>query len=152
MTQIEFMSEAFKQAKLAYKNDEVPVGCVIVKDGKIISRAFNQKQKKNDPTSHAEIECIRKACKKLNKKYLDDSEMYVTLEPCLMCVGAIRESRLKKIYVGAKDPKGGYVVSKEIVLSKKELDRYSFGYLEQDISKLLKSFFKSKRKLPRQYK
>ena len=103
------------------------------------------KEMKNDPTSHAEIECIKKACKKINRKYLEDSEMYVTLEPCLMCVGAIKESRLKKIYVGAKDPKGGYVVSRETPLSKKELDKYSIGYMEDDISKLLKTFFKSKR-------
>ena len=135
------MFEAFKEAKAAYKNDEVPVGCVIVRNGKIIAKAHNLKEKKKDPTSHAEIECIKKACKKLNKKYLEDSEMYVTLEPCLMCVGAIKESRLKKIYVGAKDPKGGFVVSRETVLSKKELDKYSFGYMEEDVSKLLKSFF-----------
>ena len=86
--------------------------------------------------------------KKLNNKgisIVEDSEMYVTLEPCLMCVGAIKESRLKKIYVGAKDPKGGYVVSCETILSKKELDKYSFGYMKEDIIKLLKSFFKGKR-------
>lgn len=139
------MNEAYKEAKLAYKNDEVPVGCVIVRNDKVIARAHNLKEKKKDPTSHAEIECIKKACRKLNKKYLEDSEMYVTLEPCLMCVGAIKEARLKKIYVGAKDLKGGYVVSRETVLSKKELDKYSFGYMKEDISKLLKSFFKSKR-------
>ena len=140
-----FMLEAFKEAKLAYEEDEVPVGCVIVRNGKIISKAHNLKQKKKDPTSHAEIECIKKACRKINKKYLNDSEMYVTLEPCLMCVGAIKEARLKKIYVGAKDSKGGYVVSCKSVLCKKELDKYSFGYMEEDISKLLKTFFRSKR-------
>lgn len=145
MTKFEFMKEAFKEAKAAYKKDEVPVGCVIVRNEKIIARAHNFKEKKKDPTSHAEIECIRKACKKINKKYLEDSEMYVTLEPCLMCVGAIKEARLKKIYVGAKDPKGGRVVSRETVLTKKEIDKYSFGYMERDISKLLKSFFKNKR-------
>ena len=140
-----FMFEALKEAKRAYRDDEVPVGCVIVRNGKVIARGHNLKEKKKDPTSHAEIECIRKACKKINRKYLDDSEMYVTLEPCLMCVGAIKEARLKKIYVGAKDPKGGYVVSKGSLLSKKELDKYSFGYMEEDISKLLKTFFRSKR-------
>ena len=145
MTKLEFMNEAFKEAKLAYKNDEVPVGCVIVRNDKVIARAHNLKEKKKDPTSHAEVECIRRACKKIKKKYLEDSEMYVTLEPCLMCVGAIKEARLKKIYVGAKDSKGGYVVSREAVLPKKELDKYSFGYMKDDISKLLKTFFKSKR-------
>ena len=140
-----FMFEALKEAKRAYRDDEVPVGCVIVRNGKVIARGHNLKEKKKDPTSHAEIECMRKACKKINRKYLDDSEMYVTLEPCLMCVGAIKEARLKKIYVGAKDPKGGYVVSKGSLLSKKELDKYSFGYMEEDISKLLKTFFRSKR-------
>ena len=145
MTKLEFMNEAFKEAKIAYKNDEVPVGCVIVRNDKVIARAHNLKEKKKDPTSHAEVECIKRACKKIKKKYLEDSEMYVTLEPCLMCVGAIKEARLKKIYVGAKDPKGGRVVSRETVLTKKDLDKYSFGYMENDISKLLKSFFKSKR-------
>ena len=145
MTKLEFMNEAFKEAKLAYKNDEVPVGCVIVRNDKVIARAHNLKEKKKDPTSHAEVECIRRACKKIKKKYLEDSEMYVTLEPCLMCVGAIKEARLNKIYVGAKDPKGGYVVSRETVLTQKELDKYSFGFMKEDISKLLKSFFKSKR-------
>ena len=145
MTKLEFMNEAFKEAKVAYKKDEVPVGCVIVRNGDIIARAHNLKEKKKDPTSHAEIECIRKACKKINKKYLEDSEMYVTLEPCLMCAGAIKEARLKKIYVGAKDPKGGYVVSHAATLSKKDLDKYSFGYMKDDVIKLLKSFFKSKR-------
>ena len=139
------MNEAYKQAKIAFKKDEVPVGCIIVQKDRVIARAHNQKEKKKDPTSHAEIECIKKACKKINKKYLEDAEMYVTLEPCLMCIGAIKEARIKKIYVGARDPKGGYVVSRETVLSKKDLEKYSFGYMEDEVSSLLKNFFKNKR-------
>lgn len=145
MNRNEYMNEAYKQAKIAFKKDEVPVGCIIVQKDRVIARAHNQKEKKKDPTSHAEIECIKKACKKINKKYLEDAEMYVTLEPCLMCIGAIKEARIKKIYVGARDPKGGYVVSRETVLSKKDLEKYSFGYMEDEVSSLLKNFFKNKR-------
>ena len=139
------MKEALLQARTAYKKDEVPVGCVIVRNGKIIAKAYNQKEKKKDPTSHAEIECIRKACKKLNKKYLDDSEMYVTLEPCLMCLGAIKEARIKKVYVGAYDPKGGAVVSRGASIPKALLDKFVFVDTNNEATNLLKSFFKSKR-------
>lgn len=139
------MQAAISQAILASKNDEVPVGAVIVLKGEIISRAHNQKEAKKDPTSHAEIECIKKACKKLNKKYLDDCEMYVTLEPCLMCLGAILESRIKKIYIAAKDPKGGAVVSRETYMSIKDQAKFEFTDDDYIIIKIMKEFFKSKR-------
>lgn len=145
MNKNDYMKEALLQARTAYKKDEVPVGCVIVRNGKTIAKAYNQKEKKKDPTSHAEIECIRKACKKLNKKYLDDSEMYVTLEPCLMCLGAIKEARIKKVYVGAYDPKGGAVVSRGASVPKALLDKFVFVDTNNEATNLLKSFFKSKR-------
>ena len=92
-----WMSLALKEAVKARNKDEVPIGCIIVKDDKVLARAHNLKIHKKDPTCHAEVECIRKACKKLNSYYLNDCEMYVTLEPCMMCTGAIIQSRLKKI-------------------------------------------------------
>ena len=145
MNKKEYMREALLQARIAYKKDEVPIGCVIVRNGKIVAKAYNQKEKKKDPTSHAEIECIRKACKKLNKKYLEDSEMYVTLEPCLMCLGAIKEARIKKIYIGAYDLKGGAVVSRGAFISKTLFDKFDFIDTNSEATNLLKNFFKSKR-------
>lgn len=97
--QEKYMKEALKEAKKAYEKKEVPVGCVIVKDDKIIARAHNLKESKNDTTKHAEIIAIQKASKKLNSWRLLDCEMYVTLEPCSMCAGAIINSRIKKIYI-----------------------------------------------------
>ena len=94
-----FMKEALKEAEKAYKKLEVPVGAIIVKDGKIIARAYNQKESKTDTTKHAEILAIQKANKKLKSWRLIDCEMYVTLEPCTMCAGAIIHSRIKKVYI-----------------------------------------------------
>ena len=106
-----FMKEALKEAKKAYKKLEVPVGCVIVKDGKIIARAHNLKETKYDTTKHAEILAIKKASKKLESWRLIDCDMYVTLEPCPMCAGAIIQSRIKNLYYGASDEKTGAVGS-----------------------------------------
>ena len=106
-----FMKETLKEAEKAYKKLEVPVGAIIVKDGKIIARAYNQKESKTDTTKHAEILAIQKASKKLKSWRLIDCEMYVTLEPCTMCAGAIIHSRIKKVYIGAMDEKTGAVGS-----------------------------------------
>ena len=100
-----YMEQALKEAKKAYKKLEVPVGAIIVKDGKIIARAHNQKETKTDTTKHAEILAIQKASKKLKSWRLIDCEMYVTLEPCTMCAGAIINSRIKKVYIGTMDEK-----------------------------------------------
>ena len=107
-----FMKVALKEAKKACEKLEVPVGAVIVKDGKIIAKAHNQKETKFDTTKHAEILAIQKASKKLGAWRLLDCEMYVTLEPCPMCAGAIINSRIKKVYIGASDEKTGAVGSK----------------------------------------
>ena len=107
-----YMKEALKEAQKAYEKLEVPVGAVIVKDGKIIARAYNQKETKFDTTKHAEILAIQKASKKLKSWRLIDCEMYVTLEPCPMCAGAIIQSRIKKVYYGVSDEKTGAVGSK----------------------------------------
>ncbi len=97
-----FFNKAVDLAKKAYKENEIPVGCVIVKDNKIIAYGYNKKESKNDCTMHAEIIAIKKACLKLGDWRLDDCVMYVTLKPCLMCIGAIIESRIKTVYYGTK--------------------------------------------------
>lgn len=99
------MLEALKEAKKAYKKNEVPVGAVIVRDEKIIAKAHNLREFKQNSLAHAEIICINKACKKLKNWRLEDCVMYVTLYPCEMCIGAIKQSRISKIYYGAKDDK-----------------------------------------------
>lgn len=145
-----FMKEALKEAKKAYKELEIPVGCVIVKDGEVIARAHNQKEKKKDTTKHAEILAIQKASKKIDAWRLENCEMYVTLEPCSMCAGALIQSRIKKVYIGAMDEKTGSCGS---VLNL--LDDYKFnhhveseiGLLEEDCRKILKDFFLELRKI-----
>ena len=145
-----FMKEALKEAKKAYEKLEVPVGAVIVKDGKIIARGHNLKETKKDTTRHAEIIAIEKASKKLGAWRLLDCEMYVTLEPCSMCAGAMINSRIKKLYIGAIDEKTGAVGS---VLNL--LEDYKFnhnievekGILKEDCEKILKDFFKDLRKI-----
>ena len=145
-----FMKEALKEAKKAYEKLEVPVGAVIVKDGKIIARGHNLKETKKDTTRHAEMIAIEKASKKLGAWRLLDCEMYVTLEPCSMCAGAMINSRIKKLYIGALDEKTGAVGS---VLNL--LEDYKFnhnievekGILKEDCEKILKDFFKDLRKI-----
>lgn len=145
-----FMKEALKEAEKAYSKLEVPVGAVIVKNGKIIARAYNQKESKTDTTKHAEILAIQKASKKLKSWRLIDCEMYVTLEPCTMCAGAIIHSRIKKVYIGAMDEKTGAVGS---VLNLFEDYKFNHkpevekGILKEDCESLLKQFFKELRKL-----
>lgn len=103
-----FMTLTYKEAMKAYKKDDVPIGAVIVKNSKIISKAYNKKAKTNITTRHAEIIVIEKACKKLKTWHLDDCEIYVTMEPCLMCYGAIEQSRIKKIKYGIKNQNFGF--------------------------------------------
>lgn len=145
-----FMEEALKEAKKAYEKLEIPVGAVIVKEGKIIARAHNIKENKKDTTKHAEIIAIQKASKKLDNWRLMDCEMYVTLEPCSMCAGALIQSRIKKVYIGTMDPKTGACGS---VLNL--LEDYKFnhkveiqtGIMQKECEQLLKEFFKELRKL-----
>lgn len=144
-----FMKEALKEAKKAFDKEEVPVGAVIVKDGKIIARAHNLKETKKDTTNHAEIIAIQKASKKLEAWRLEDCEMYITLEPCAMCAGALIQSRIKKIYIGTMDYKTGACGS---ILNL--LEDYKFnhtveietGILQEECEKILKDFFKELRK------
>lgn len=142
------MSLAIKEAQKAAFKDEVPIGCVIVKDNKVISRGHNNRENKKDVTSHAEMEAIRKANKKLNNWRLIDCDIYITLEPCLMCMGALYQSHINTIYYGASDPKGGAVHS-SIEFSKiNNLNHYPNiigGILEEECSQIIKNYFKNKR-------
>lgn len=145
-----FMKEALKEAKKAYQKLEVPVGAVIVKDEKIIARAHNIKETKKDTTKHAEIIAIQKASKKLNNWRLTDCDMYITLEPCTMCTGAIINSRIRKIYIGTMDEKTGACGSKLNLLEdytfnhKVELET---GILKNECKEMLQDFFKNLRRI-----
>lgn len=145
-----YMKEALKEAQKAYKKLEVPVGAIIVKDGKIVARAHNLKETKNNTTKHAEILAIEKASKKLGNWRLIDCEMYVTLEPCPMCAGAIVNSRIKKVNIGAMDEKTGACGSKLNLLQDFNFDTkvdMESGILENECRKLLQKFFVALRKL-----
>ena len=145
MSKEKFMKEALKEAKKAYEKEEVPVGAIIVKDGKIIARAHNLKETKRSSICHAEILAIEKACKKLGAWRLTDCDMYVTLEPCAMCTGALINSRIRKLYIGTNDEKTGACGSKINILEdvffnhKIEIER---GILQKECETILKDFFK----------
>ena len=145
---IKYMKAALKQAERAEEAGEVPIGCVIVKDGKIFARAYNMRQKKRRVTAHAEMLAIEKACKKIKDWRLDGAEMYITLEPCPMCAGAIAASRIKKVYFGAYEPKSGGATSKFNILTESGLNHvtdFEGGVMEEECSTIIKRFFKSKR-------
>lgn len=144
-----YMLEAIKEAKKAEKIDEVPIGCVIVKDTKIIARAHNKRESSQQSIAHAEILAIQKACKKLNTWRLEDCTLYVTLEPCPMCAGAILQSRIPYVVYGAKDPKGGCIDSCMRMYDIKGFNHYPetiSGVCKEECSYLLKEFFRNKRK------
>ena len=143
-----FMKRAILQAQTAYEEDEVPVGAVLVKDGEIIAESHNQLIQLNDPTSHAEINVIRKASKILGNYRLNNTSLYVTLEPCLMCCGAMIHARIENLIFSTKDPKSGAVVSNAGSLDYNFINhkvRYSYGPLKEESSNLLKKFFSEKR-------
>lgn len=145
---VKFMKAALLEAEKAKNEGEVPVGAVIVLKDKIIARAHNKREQKQVATYHAEILAIEKACKKLKSWRLDECELYVTLEPCIMCAGAIVNARLKKVYYGAKEPKGGACESRFNLLSAGVLNwqtDFEGGISEKQCSDLLTGFFKSRR-------
>ncbi len=146
--EIKFMKEAIKEAKKALLIDEVPIGCVVVKDNKIIARGHNVRESKNSPLGHAEIEAINKASKKLKSWRLEGCDIYITLEPCIMCSGAIIQSRIENIYFGASDPKGGALISSINVLDAKNINHHPKvheGILKEECSSLISDYFKNKR-------
>lgn len=143
-----FMKEAIRQAKKAYALREVPIGCVIVYEGKIIVRGYNRRNTDKNTTSHAEINAIRKASKKLGDWRLEGCTLYVTLEPCQMCAGAIVQARIDKVVIGSMNPKAGCAGS---VLNLLEMDGFNHkveverGVLEEECSTMLSGFFKELR-------
>ena len=143
-----YMKKALNLAKKAGEAGEVPIGAVIVYQGKVIASAYNKRNQSKDATSHAEILAIKKACKKLGDWRLDGAEMYVTLEPCPMCAGAIVNARIKKVYFGAYERKSGAVMSNYRILFGGGLNHKTDaegGVLEDECSSLLKKFFEGKR-------
>lgn len=145
----EFLEEALKEAKKALLLEEVPVGAVIVREGKIIGKGHNLRESLKDPTAHAEIIAIRQAADYLNDWRLTNCEMYVTLEPCPMCAGAIAQSRIKRVYIGTFDPKAGACGSIMNVVQNEALNHYvDLKWLyDEACSKLLTDFFIKRRKI-----
>lgn len=140
-----FMKQALVQAQTAFEEEEVPVGAVVVVNNRIISRGYNQVEKLNDPTAHAEIIALTSAFNYLGSKYLPDATIYVTVEPCLMCAGALYWSKIGRVVFGAADEKNGYLHitgntspfhPKTVLVS---------GILKEECATLMKSFFKQKR-------
>ncbi len=138
-----YMKEAFRQAELAYEKGEVPVGAVVVANSRIIARAHNQVEMLNDPTAHAEILAITSATEFLGNKYLEDCTMYVTLEPCVMCAGALNWAQIETVYYGASDEKRGYsLIGKNILHPKTKINT---GIMANECRQLLEDFFKELR-------
>ncbi|BCN28747.1 tRNA-specific adenosine deaminase [Anaeromicropila herbilytica] len=150
-----YMREAIKQAKKAYNIDEVPIGCVVVYENKIIARAYNKRNTKKNTLAHAEIIAIDKASKVLGDWRLEDCSMYITLEPCPMCAGAIVQSRMKEVIIGSMNPKAGCAGSIINLLQMEEFNhqvQLKTGVLEEECTLLLKDFFKSLRVRKREMK
>ncbi|MDD5654285.1 MAG: tRNA adenosine(34) deaminase TadA [Candidatus Omnitrophica bacterium] len=143
-----YMSEALKEAGKAAEHDEVPVGCVIVHDRKIIARGHNQVERLKDPTAHAEMIALTSAANFLSSKWLSDATLYVTIEPCSMCAGALVLSRIRRVVYGAKDPKTGACGSVVNIANHKKLNHrvtVKSGILAKECGALLTEFFKKKR-------
>ena len=144
-----YMKEAIRQAKKAGKLDEVPIGCVIVRDGKIIARGYNRRNTEKSTLAHAEIQAIRKASKVVGDWRLEDCTMYITLEPCQMCAGAIVQARIPKVVIGSRNPKAGCAGS---VLDLLHVPAFNHqveleeGVLQEECSEMLTSFFRELRK------
>lgn len=139
-----FMKQALEEAKKAVENDEVPVGAVVVCDNRIIARAHNNTEQLNDVTAHAEMVAITAACNGLGSKYLEDCTIFVTLEPCVMCAGALAWTKIGRVVFGASDEKGGFMRFGKAVLHPKT--KLECGIKEEECGHLISSFFKSKRK------
>lgn len=146
---MKLMDYALDEAKKAYENDEIPVGAIVALNGRIIASSCNSTESEKDCTCHAEINAIRAACKALQSKSLENCEMYVTLEPCAMCTGAIINARVKRLYIGASEPKTGCCGSK-VELTREGLFNHNvevyYGFGEDESKNLMQMFFKTKRK------
>ncbi|MFO0415480.1 MAG: nucleoside deaminase [Bacteroidota bacterium] len=140
-----FMKQALKQAQIAFEEDEVPVGAVVVMDGKIIARGYNQVEKLNDATAHAEIIALTSAFQHLGAKYLPEATLYVTVEPCLMCAGAVYWSKIGRIVWGADDEKNGHQRMTGSASPFHPKAEIFTGVLKEECAALMKSFFRSRR-------
>jgi tRNA(adenine34) deaminase len=138
-----FMKEALKEAKLAFELDEVPIGAVIVHNGKVIARGHNLSEQLNDVTAHAEMQAFTSATNFIGGKYLPQCTLYVTLEPCIMCAGASFWTQIGRVVYGASDDKRGYSLHSQNILHPKT--KVTKGVLEKECAELLKSFFQGKR-------
>lgn len=147
MNSKDYMKKALEEAEIAASEGEVPVGAIIVKDGEIIAMARNNREQTGDATGHAELLAIREACRVLGGWHLDDCELYVTLEPCPMCMGAIINSRLGKVYFGAKDAKAGACGSVLNMCSYplNHKPQIEGGFMKEECARILSDFFKKKR-------
>ena len=149
MDDYKYIQLAYKEALKAYNKQEVPVGCVIVRDDVILAKAHNLRETKKSALSHAEIEAINKACKKTKEKFLDNATIYITLEPCLMCMGAIIQARIGRIVYSANEPKHGSIVSIGNILNDYKINHHievSQGLMEDEVESLMKKFFIELRK------
>ena len=143
-----FMAIALEEATMAWREEEVPVGALIVKSGRIIARAHNMKESTKDPTAHAEIIALRKASESLKSWRLSDCCLYVTLEPCVMCAGALVQSRIRRVVYATTDPKGGATESLFAICSDIRLNhqvQIRSGVMENQAAEILKQFFKERR-------
>ncbi len=150
-----YMREAIKQAKKAAAIGDVPIGCVIVYDGKIIARAYNKRNKNKTTLAHAELLAIAKASKKLGDWRLEECTMYITLEPCQMCAGAIVQARIPKVVIGSRNPKAGCAGSILNLLQVKEFNHQvelTEGVLQEECSEMLSEFFRELRKIQKEKK
>jgi len=146
-----YMSEALKEAQKAFEEDEVPVGAVVVYKDRVIARAHNQVERLKDPTAHAEMLALTSAANYLNAKWLNVTSLYVTIEPCSMCAGALVLARIKNLYFGAKDPKNGACGSVVNITNHKKLNhciKVKGGILKEECGAILKEFFKKRRAQP----
>jgi tRNA(adenine34) deaminase len=148
LTDIDFMKIALDEANKAFDQDEVPIGAVLVQEGQILAQAHNAPIARNDASAHAEMLAIRKACEKTGNYRLTGAALYVTLEPCVMCAGAILQARLARVIFGTRDPKSGAMVSLYHILNDNRLNHQvdvTEGILQEECGKILSRFFKEKR-------
>lgn len=145
MNDEQFMQQALRQAQIAYDADEVPIGAVIVINNKIIARGYNEVEKLSDPTAHAEIIALTSAFHYLGSKYLPDATIYVTIEPCLMCAGALYWSKIGRIVYGAPDEKNGYLHITKDAWPFHPKTQLTHGVLQDECAALIKFFFQQKR-------
>ena len=144
-----WMQQALEQAKLAEAANEVPIGAILVADGEVIGRGYNRPISLNDPSAHAEMQCIRDACLQQQNYRLTGATMYVTVEPCLMCAGAIVHARISEVVIGARETKSGAVLSHLSVFDQLQLNhkvRYREGILAAECHSLMQKFFANRRK------